>query len=218
MAKRRLLVLVVVAAALLGTRMGASVLGHSSAPHTKAAATPLKTMPLPGGDRGEELDPLDAYWNQRLTYPTGNYNPAWQRAAVAQDKRVKRGTPGRPAPAHVCQRQGDGGRAVAQRQRLHRARPDARAHDRLRRLLRLHDDRRAASTPSSSTRPRRRNGSIVAYAATVGGGVWKTTNCCSAATTWSVTTDDPLIATIAHRHARHRPEQPQHDLRRARAT
>src|SRR5205807_4639215 len=36
-----------------------------------------------------------------------------------------------------------------------------------------------------------------AYAATVGGGVWKTTNCCSSSTTWSVTTDDPLLATIA---------------------
>ena len=41
------------------------------------------------------------------------------------------------------------------------------------------------------------NGSIVAYAASVGGGVWKTTNCCSSTTTWAVTTDDPLISTIA---------------------
>ena len=40
-------------------------------------------------------------------------------------------------------------------------------------------------------------GSIVAYAATVGGGVWKTTNCCSNSTSWSVTTDDPLISTLA---------------------
>ena len=31
----------------------------------------------------------------------------------------------------------------------------------------------------------------------IGGGVWKTTNCCSSNTTWTVTTDDPLISTIA---------------------
>src|SRR5262249_37512955 len=41
------------------------------------------------------------------------------------------------------------------------------------------------------------NGSIVAYAGSVGGGVWKTTNCCSASTSWTVTTDDPLLSTIA---------------------
>src|SRR5205823_555746 len=41
------------------------------------------------------------------------------------------------------------------------------------------------------------NGSIVAYAATVGGGVWKSTNCCNSLTSWSVTTDDPLLATIS---------------------
>ena len=48
-----------------------------------------------------------------------------------------------------------------------------------------------------SIRRRPTPGSIVAYAATVGGGVWKTTNCCSNSTTWSVTTDDPLISTLA---------------------
>src|SRR5881296_4018510 len=40
------------------------------------------------------------------------------------------------------------------------------------------------------------NGSIVAYLGSVGGGVWKTTNCCGSNTTWSVTTDDPVLATI----------------------
>src|SRR4029077_14689761 len=40
------------------------------------------------------------------------------------------------------------------------------------------------------------NGSIVAYLGSVGGGVWKTTNCCNSNTTWTVTTDDPVLATI----------------------
>src|SRR5581483_11262642 len=37
----------------------------------------------------------------------------------------------------------------------------------------------------------------VGYIATVGGGVWKTTNCCTSATSWTPTTDDPLLATIS---------------------
>ena len=56
------------------------------------------------------------------------------------------------------------------------------------------------------------NGSIVAYAATVGGGVWKTTNCCSTSTTWTVPDRRPADLGDRDRHARHRPERPQHDL------
>ena len=40
-----------------------------------------------------DFDALDAYWNDRLTYPTGHYNPAWLRTAAAQDARISAGCP-----------------------------------------------------------------------------------------------------------------------------
>ena len=57
------------------------------------------------------------------------------------------------------------------------------------------------------------NGSIVAYAATVGGGVWKTTNCCSSSDDLGNDDRRPAHLHARRRHARDRPEQPQHDLR-----
>src|SRR5213079_3344050 len=42
---------------------------------------------------GDGLNGQEAYWNQRITYPTGNYNPAWLRAAAAADSAVARGVP-----------------------------------------------------------------------------------------------------------------------------
>jgi hypothetical protein len=159
------------------------------------AAHALKTMPTPGDGVHEDLGELEQYWNQRLTYPTGDFNPAWVRQADAQDAKLPRGVPaGReqafsrlrssastsslatdsftplgPAPEHMtgCSSCFDYGQTEGRINAL-------------------------AVDPTTTT-----TGSIVAYAATVGGGVWKTTNCCSAATTWSVTTDDPLISAIS---------------------
>jgi len=43
-------------------------------------------MPVPGNDlQGEaaRLAELEQYWQDRLTYPTGRFDPAWVRAAAA---------------------------------------------------------------------------------------------------------------------------------------
>ena len=50
---------------------------------TKASA-PLRYMALANGDAGEQLGLMDSYWNDRVTYPTGNYNPEWLRHAAKQ--------------------------------------------------------------------------------------------------------------------------------------
>ena len=42
---------------------------------------------------GARLLQFEEYWNQRLTYPTGKFNPGWVRKAAEQDKKVPRGTP-----------------------------------------------------------------------------------------------------------------------------
>ena len=46
---------------------------------------PALYMPVPGRNTGEEasgLARLEQYWNDRLTFPTGRFNPAWVRAAA----------------------------------------------------------------------------------------------------------------------------------------
>ena len=45
---------------------------------------PARYMPVPGARLQEEaigLAQLEQYWHDRLTYPTGRFDPAWVRAA-----------------------------------------------------------------------------------------------------------------------------------------
>jgi hypothetical protein len=148
-------------------------------------------MPIPGGE-ADDLDRLEAEWNNRLTYPTGVFDPAWVRAAATVDKTISRSIPFGTratlqlpnAPAAL-----DPTNFTALGPRPLRMTGCSGCFDYTLTEGRVND---IAIDPSTTT-----NGSIVAYAATVGGGVWKTTNCCSSSTTWSVTTDDPLLATIA---------------------
>src|SRR5437773_3783799 len=155
---------------------------------------PERYMPVPGSDtRGEAsgLAELEQYWHNRLTFPTGRFDPAWVRAAAAQHARLATGV---PAGQHL---------------KLDLANPNALSttnftalgpqpermtgcsgcFDYTKTEGRVND---IAVDPTTTT-----NGSIVAYSGAVGGGVWKTTNCCSASTTWTVVTDDPLISTTA---------------------
>ena len=39
------------------------------------------------------LAELEQYWHDRLTYPTGRFDPAWVRAAAAQHARMASGVP-----------------------------------------------------------------------------------------------------------------------------
>src|SRR5437764_6574857 len=49
-------------------------------------------MPVQG-ERGEELNRLEEEWNNRVTYPTGNFDPAWLQASAVQDSLVQRAIP-----------------------------------------------------------------------------------------------------------------------------
>src|SRR5258705_8781712 len=155
---------------------------------------PERYMPVPGSDtRGEAsgLAELEQYWHNRLTFPTGRFDPAWLRAAAAQHARMATGV---PAGQHL---------------KLDLANPNALSTTNFTALgpqpMRMtgcsgcfdytKTEGRVnaiAVDPTTTT-----NGSIVAYSGAVGGGVWKTTNCCGASTTWTVVTDDPLISTTA---------------------
>ena len=151
-------------------------------------------MPVPGAGSHSEADglaQLEQYWHNRLTYPTGRFDPAWVRAAAAQHAGM---TSGVPAGQHL---------------KLNFANPNALSTTDFTALgpqpLRMtgcsgcYDYTTTegrvnviAIDPTTTS-----NGSIVAYSGAVGGGVWKTTNCCSASTTWTVVTDDPLISTTS---------------------
>src|SRR5262245_48010450 len=151
-------------------------------------------MPIPGRNTREEaagLAELEQFWFDRLTFPTGRFNPAWVRAAAAQHSQMKKAKP------------------FGQRLRMSLANPKALSTtswtalgpqpERMTGCSGCFDYtitqgrvNSIAIDPTTTT-----NGSIVAYIGTVGGGVWKTTNCCSDTTTWNVTTDDPLIGTTA---------------------
>ena len=57
---------------------------------------PARYMPVPGANTREEatgLARLEQYWNDRLTFPTGRFNPAWVRAAASQHARMPSGVP-----------------------------------------------------------------------------------------------------------------------------
>ena len=149
-------------------------------------------MPVPGGEP-DDLDRLETEWNNRLTYPTGRFDPAWVRAAAAEDARVARSIPfGARSSLQL-----PNGPAALDPTNFTSLGPQplrmtgcSGCFDYTLTEGRVND---IVVDPTTTT-----NGSIVAYAATVGGGVWKTANCCSSSTTWSVTTDNnPLLATIS---------------------
>src|SRR3981081_3121285 len=54
----------------------------------------LRYMPV-AGESGEsdELNRMEEEWNNRLTYPTGIFNPALLQAAAVQDSLVQRALP-----------------------------------------------------------------------------------------------------------------------------
>src|SRR5437667_4705878 len=49
-------------------------------------------MPVPDGEP-DGLDRMEEEWNNRLTYPTGIFNPLWVRLAAAQDALIPRTIP-----------------------------------------------------------------------------------------------------------------------------
>src|SRR3954451_3790617 len=155
--------------------------GWQARAHSNVAPAAAPHYLPPGGEvgKGEQFAAMDTYWNDRLTYPTGHFNPAWLRAAKRQDARIASRTPQSP----------NTGAWTGLGPQPERMTGCTGCYDYTTTAGRVNV---LAIDPTTTTA-----GSIVAYAGSVGGGVWKTTNCCTAATTWSVTTDDPLISAIS---------------------
>ena len=149
-------------------------------------------MPVRGGEP-DDLNRMEEEWNNRLTYPTGTFNPAWLRVAALQDSAITRAIPaGVPVKSadlvnSPLALSSSGftslGPAPLQMTGCSGCYDYSKTEGRVNTI---------AVDPTTTT-----NGSIVAYLGSVGGGVWKTTNCCSNSTSWSVTTDAPLLSTIS---------------------
>jgi hypothetical protein len=142
-------------------------------------------MPVPEGET-DDLDRLEAEWNNRLTYPTGRFDPSWVRSAAAVDRAISRSLPFGAGTLNLRISSADSALALdplnftALGPKPLRMTGCSGCFDYALTEGRVND---IVIDPTTTT-----NGSIVAYAATVGGGVWKTTNCCSTSTTWTVMT------------------------------
>jgi hypothetical protein len=167
---------------------------HVLRPSATNASPPPRYMPAPG-QRPEaeaaDLGRLERFWNDRLTYPTGRFDPRWLRAAAVQHARLPMGVPaGAPAALNPLSPLAFSTTSfIALGPQPERMTGCSGCFDYTTTEGRVNS---IAVDPTTTV-----NGSIVAYLGSVGGGVWKTTNCCNNSTTWSVVTDDPLISTTA---------------------
>src|SRR5690349_13653263 len=84
------------ALAILAGRYGPLPSPRRHTPAERPSQEPERYMPVPGvGSQTEaaRLAQLEQYWHDRLTFPTGRFNPAWVRAAAAQHARMATGIP-----------------------------------------------------------------------------------------------------------------------------
>ena len=84
--------------------LGSTLIAALRASHPAASRGPVgptglsgRFAPQPGAEPREDLssqEEWETFWTQRLTYPTGRFDPAWISNAVAEDRRVPRAVPG----------------------------------------------------------------------------------------------------------------------------
>jgi hypothetical protein len=149
---------------------------------------------------GSRLIQLESYWFDRLTFPTGKFNPGWVRNAAEQDKNVPRGNPKGKKKGNLSRVAAslNGNKSILSLSNagFTSLGPQPEKMSGCNGCFDYGTTQGRVNTiaidPTTLT-----TGSIVAYIGSVGGGVWKSANCCNANTTWSVVTDDPLIATTS---------------------
>ncbi|MDX6510516.1 MAG: hypothetical protein QOE36_20, partial [Gaiellaceae bacterium] len=170
------------------------IVGRSSSP--KSISPLLRYLPIAGsGEAGDGLGQLEGYWSDRVTYPTGKYDPLWLRRAASQDARVPRGVPGGRRRATSASKVKLFGRSASTAS-IPNFTSLGPAPERMTGCSGCFNYTTTSGRVNNividptTTTP----GAIVAYAASVGGGVWKTTNCCAASTTWASVMDAPLIS------------------------
>ena len=169
-----------------------SFAGTSSRP-TAEGDQQLRDMPVPGGE-ADDLERMQMEWHNRVTYPTGRFNPEWIRLAAAHDFQMARRVPLGVRRADLLR--GKNGPLALDVNAFTALGPQP---ERMTGCQGCFDYGKTEGRvnavvvdPTTTI-----TGSIVAYIGTDGGGVWKTTNCCSAATSWTVLTDDAAVSTTS---------------------
>ena len=76
--KRRIVSLAVVGVVAIATLVAGS--WHWSG--AKISRSPDRYLGVPAAEKAEHLEVTAAYWNDRVTYPTGRFNPKWLRDAA----------------------------------------------------------------------------------------------------------------------------------------
>src|SRR4051794_10982272 len=179
-----------VALAVIATH-NSSLLPQQSA---DADVTAAKPMPVPDSDENETtgLERMELYWADRVTYPTGKFNPEWLREAAQQDKAIESGVPAGSFERLQLATKGAKGKQLNSLATTGWT-PLGPAPERMTGCSGCFDYTKTAGRVNAIVIDPTtiQNGSIVAYAGTVGGGVWKTTNCCSSSTNWTLMTNDP---------------------------
>jgi len=160
---------------------------------SQLSSTRVESKEEEGREEYEMLLQQESLWHDRLTYPTGHFDPKWVREAAEQDAQIPRGVPaGVQLSAETRSNSPftlDPNSFTALGPKPERMTGCAGCFDYGITQGRVNA---IAIDPTTTTQ-----GSIVAYIGGNGGGVWKTTNCCSASTTWTSVADDPLVSTTA---------------------
>ncbi len=178
--------------------------GSTKQPPASSAAGPvhspvqdLQPGPVPEQD-GLSLDQWETFWTNRLTYPTGRFDPAWLRKAEAQDSLIQRAVPA--------------GTVVYNHAQSHSPLTlDPNSFISLGpRPVTSFGENWSGRVNSIAIDPVTTN---VAYMAVNGAGIWKTTNCCITSTTWLPVTDLPADSDHRRGRCNNRPARPQYNLR-----
>src|SRR5262249_35377325 len=81
---------------LAGVGLGVFAGRDVALPRPNGTARRPRYKPSPGGDSQGDvagMARLNKYWHDRLTYPTGRFDPAWVRAAAVQHAQMSTGVP-----------------------------------------------------------------------------------------------------------------------------
>ena len=143
---------------------------------------PRLDKPGKRGERAERGTPREqAFWNWRVSYPTGNFDARWYDEALPQHERM-----GKALPA-ATRSKSFSTAGVLDTDHVTALGPAPLDWNPGYGLV-------AGRVNVIVTHP---TNASIAWIGSDGGGVWKTTNCCGADTQWRVTTDAPQIANIA---------------------
>src|SRR5437588_9266804 len=177
------------ALALFGSAVFCAIFAFVPGQNPATSVPPVRDMPTLGLDPGSEakdLDRLEQFWNDRLTYPTGIFNPAWVRAAAIQHRLLPAALPAGnftrlSSPQRLSALKGLAGASVPLSLSTSAFTPLGPSPEIMTRCTGCFDYTKTQARvntividPTTTT-----NGSITAYIGSVGGGVWKTTNCCA---------------------------------------